>query len=245
MPEPLADLSAQALQEAAEATWPAAEVVRDGGIATPRGMGAGGRVSASRIVSPEWREADLEAALARHRAWGQPPLVRALDDDARLNAFLDAQGWRRFKPTAILTRPVTALTDRPVPGMAAFAIWPPLAIQREVWAAGGVGPERLAVMERVAGPKAALLGRLRDRVAGTAFVAAHGPVAFIHAVEVEPGLRRHGVGATLVRKAALWAADAGAALLALAVARENAGALALYRSLGFDEAAGYAYWRRD
>lgn len=241
--EPPAGVPLAAVLEAAEATWPPAEVARDGGIETGRGMGAGGRVSASRAASPDWREADLQAAVARHLAWGQPPLVRAWDDDTRMNAVLAAGGWQRFKPTAILLRPVAALMAQPVPPMAAFALWPPLAIQRELWAAGGIGPERQAVMQRVAGPRAALMGRVRDRVAGTAFVAAHGPVAFLHAVVVEPGLRRHGVGATLVRKAAHWAAGSGASALALAVARENAGAMALYDSLGFTEAAGYAYWR--
>lgn len=235
----------QALLAAAEATWPPAEVARDGGIETGRGMGAGGRVSASRAVAPDWREADLEAAVARHRAWGQPPLVRAMEDDARLNAALAAGGWRRFKPTALLSAPVAVLTGTPVPRMAAFALWPPLAVQRELWEAGNIGPARQAVMDRVAGPKAALLGRVRDRVAGSAFVAAHGPVAVLHAVEVEPGLRRHGTGAALVRKAAQWAAGEGATDLALAVARGNAAALALYDALGFAEAAGYAYWQRD
>lgn len=237
--------SLAALLAAAEATWPPAEVARDGGIETARGFGAGGRVSASRAVAPDWREADLEAAVVRHRAWGQPPLVRAMEDDARLNAVLEARGWRRFKPTAILTAPVAALAGHPVPAMAAFALWPPLAIQRELWALGGIGPERQAVMARVAAPKTALLGRVRDRPAGAAFVAAHGPVAFLHAVEVAPDLRRQGVGAALVRKAAQWAGATGAHTLALAVARGNAGALALYDSLGFAEAAGYAYWARD
>lgn len=242
MPEGGADRAA--LLAAAEATWPPAEVARDGGIETGRGLGAGGRVSASRVVAPDWCEADLEAAVARHRAWGQPPLVRAWVDDTRLNVVLAAGGWQRFKPTAILSLPVAALTDRPVPAMTAFALWPPLAVQRELWAEGGIGPERQAVMERAPAPKAALMGRVKDRVAGSAFVAAHGPVAFLHAVEVTPALRRHGIGAALVRKAAQWAAGAGATTLALAVARENAGALALYRSLGFTEAVGYAYWRR-
>lgn len=241
----MSEVGRAALLAAAEATWPPAELARDGGFETGRGFGAGGRVSASRAVAPDWAEADLEAAVARHRGWGQPPLVRALDDDARLNATLAASGWQRFKPTAFLTAPVARLTERPVQRMAAFALWPPLAIQREVWEAGGIGPERQAVMERAAGPKTALLGRIRDRVAGCAFVAVHGPVAFLHAVQVEPALRRHGVGAALVRKAAEWAHGAGAEVLALAVARENAGALALYDALGFEEAAGYAYWRRD
>ena len=234
-----------AVLAAAEATWPPVEVARDGGFQTGRGLGAGGRVSATRVVAPDWREADLEAAVARHRAWNQPPLVRALDDEARLHELLERRGWRRFKPTAILVVPVAALAGTPVPRMAAFDAWPPLAVQRDLWRAGGITAARQDVMARAAQPKTALLARINDRVAGAAFVAVHAGVAVLHAVEVEPALRRHGAGEALVRKAAIWARAEGAAALALAVSRANTGAVALYDKLGFTEAAGYAYWQRD
>lgn len=233
------------LLAAAEATWPPAEIARDGGFETGRGLGAGGRVSATRAIAPDWQEADLDAAVIRHRGWRQPPLVRAFEDDARLNALLRDRGWQRAKPTAILAAPIACLAGQPVADMAAFTVWPPLAVQRDLWRAGGIGPERQAVMDRAPRPKAALLARIHDRVAGAAFVAAHGPVAILHAVEVDAALRRHGAGEALVRKAALWARGEGISTLALAVSRDNAGAVALYRKFGFTEAAGYAYWQRD
>ena len=57
-------------------------------------------------------------------------------------------------------------------------------------------------MERVAPPRAALLGRLHDRAAGAAFVAADGPVAMIHAIEVAPAFPRPGLAGWLSRVAA-------------------------------------------
>ena len=240
-----AGVTLPALLEAAQATWPPAEVARDGGFETARGRGAGGRVSASRTVTPDWREADLEAAVTRHRAWGQPPLVRAFDTETRLQDLLGQLGWQRFKPTAVLATSIAALAVKPVARMAAFEAWPPLEIQRELWRAGGIGAARQEVMARAAQPKTALLARINDRVAGVAFVAVHAGVAVLHAVEVDPALRRHGAGEALIRKAAIWGGAEGASAVALAVSRANAGAVALYDKLGFTEAAGYAYWQRD
>ncbi len=117
----------------------------------------------------------------------------------------------------------------------------PLECQAEIWAAGGVGPARLAVMARARGPKTWLLGRAADRPAAAAFVAAHGGVAMLHALEVSPAARRAGLGSAMTRAAARWAADNGAGVLALAVTEANAPARALYAGLGFRESGGYHY----
>jgi ribosomal protein S18 acetylase RimI-like enzyme len=97
------------------------------------------------------------------------------------------------------------------------------------------------VRARAAEPRSFLLGRLDDRPAGCAFVAVHGDVAMLHAVEVAPLARRNGLGARMTRAAAVWAQARGAATLALAVTRANAPALALYRGLGMAEAGAYHY----
>ena len=59
---------------------------------------------------------------------------------------------------------------------------------RALWAEGGIGPARLAVMDRVTLPKTAILGRTGDRAAGVAFVAATGDCAMLHALEVDDPL---------------------------------------------------------
>jgi hypothetical protein len=86
--------------------------------------------------------------------------------------------------------PVAALIAD-LPGLTAFPHWPPLEIARSLWAEGGIGPARIAVMDRVAGANAALLGRTGDRPAGVAFVACHGAEAMLHALEVAGSQRRN------------------------------------------------------
>lgn len=232
-----------AVAAAFEATWPATETVRCGGIVVGRGRGAGGRVSSARADGP-WCERDLDAAEAQHRAWDQPPLFRAWDDDRELISALTTRGYRPDTPTLVMAAPIGALTDRPLPRVTAFAVWPPLAIQREIWAAGSIDPARQAVMEQVPEPKAALLGRIRDRAAGAGFVACHGDIGMVHAVEVLPDFRRQGLAGWMMRQAAFWAADHGATRIALAVSRANAGAQATYASLGFAQAGSYTYHLR-
>ena len=96
-------------------------------------------------------------------------------------------------------------------------------------------------MDRVQGPKTALLARTGDRPAGVAFVACHGTEAMIHALEVRPDQRRQGVGQSLLQAAANWAADQGAARLSLVVTRQNAAARALYARLGMCLVGQYHY----
>ena len=82
------------------------------------------------------------------------------------------------------------------------------------------------------------------QLGGVAFVAADGPVAMIHAIEILPGFRRKGMATWLIRKAAEWAQAQGATRLALAVSRRNTSARALYDRIGFAEIGGYGYWVR-
>jgi ribosomal protein S18 acetylase RimI-like enzyme len=119
----------------------------------------------------------------------------------------------------------------------------PLRAIADVWAAGGIGPERLAVMARAPAPKIYLLGRREDRVAGAGFAALSGDAAVLHALEVAPAARRRGIAAAMVRAAATWAVEQGAGRLLLAVTCRNAPAIALYRGLGFEETVEYHYRR--
>ena len=235
-------MNARDLSEAFEATWPAAEYADAGGFRVGRGLGGGGRVSSARRIGA-WTETDIDVAIAIQRGWNQPPMFRLDDDDAQIIAALKARGFERTTPTAIMALPVAALTDLDVPQVTAFSVWPPLAIQRDIWSAGNVGSGRQAVMDRVTGPRAALLGRIKDRAAGAGFVAVHGNVAMIHAIEVLPEWRRLGLAGWMMREAASWAGDNGALTLALAVSRANASAVALYEKQGFSETTGYAYYQ--
>ncbi|HRO13940.1 MAG TPA: GNAT family N-acetyltransferase [Paracoccus sp. (in: a-proteobacteria)] len=224
------------------ATWPAAEYAEAGGFRVGRGMGAGGRVGSGRAAGP-WSDADIDRIVRIQRNWGEPPLIAVDDDDAALAATLKARGWLRHRPTLVMQAQVSALTDREIPPVTAMDLWPPLAIQRDIWADQGIDAARQAVMERTPGPKAAILGRVQDRAGGAAFAAVHGPIAMVHAVAVLPPLRRMGLAGWMVRRAATFAANQGAARLVLTVRQSNEGALALYAGLGFIPCGGYSYWK--
>ncbi len=233
------------------ATWPAAEYALAGGLVVGRGAGGGGRVSCARRLELDGAlaggniGADVDAAEARHHVWGQPALFAVEREDAALAHALRRRGYGETEPTLILSSPVAPLCEPAIPPITAMELWPPLAIQRELWVACDVGPERQAIMERVQTPKAAIIGRVNDRAAGACFVASQGEVAMMHALAVLPEWRGRGLGAWMVRRAAQFGRAQGATQLGLTVTEDNAGARAFYGRLGFSEIGGYSYWRRD
>ena len=228
-------MTPETLADVMEATWPPAHRWTIGPFSLRDGGGGGKRVSAASVDGPFTPE-DLIAA---ETAMADPLFLVRTGDDA-LDAALDARGWRIVDPVVAYAAPVTQLASE-VPHLSAFPHWPPLEIARSIWAEGGIGPARMAVMDRVTGPKAAILGRIADRPAGVAFVACHGPDAMVHALEVQPSQRRQGLGQTLLIAAANWAAEQGATRLSLVVTRQNAAARALYTRLGMECVGQYHY----
>ena len=228
--------SPAALARAMEATWPPAAARRLGPVLLREGRGGGGRVSAA-TVEDTWSEADIDAAEA---VMGRP-LWRVRSGEDALDAALAARGHALRDPTRLWWAEAAALAPEAPERLTGFAVWPPVAIMRDLWAAGGIGPERLAVMARVEVPKTGLLARAADRPAGVAFVAAVEGVAMVHAIEVAPASRRRGVGLSLLRHAAWWARVRGARHLALAVTEGNGPANALYARTGMTPAPGYHY----
>lgn len=224
---------------ALDATWPAARTFRSGAFMVRDGQGGGKRVSAAQAAVPE-AEAGIDQAEADMTALGQTPLFLLREQDVALDRALADRGYGLVDPVSVLICPLSGLTDQPVPSLAAFVIWEPLAIMAEIWAAGGIGPARLDVMHR-ASVKTGILARHGQRPAGTAFVAVHGAYAFVHAVEVLPAHRRVGVAGWMMRKAALWAQAQGATQMVVLCTKANTPALALYSGLGFEPVAQYHY----
>ncbi len=223
-----------------DGTWPAAGYEVCGPFTLRAGQGGGNRVSAATLAAPLGPD-DLARAEAAMRALGQPPLFMIRPGDAALDGILAARGYALRDATVIHACPVRQLSDLPLPRVTVFTIWQPLAIMREIWAAGGIGPQRLAIMERAAGPKTGLLARYNDRPGGAAFVAIHAGIAMLHALEILPHQRAQGLGGWMMRGAALWAAGQGAHTISTACTRENAGANALYASLGMAVVGQYHY----
>ncbi|TVQ05044.1 MAG: GNAT family N-acetyltransferase [Roseinatronobacter sp.] len=228
---------AASLMAALDATWPAQATHTQDGWRLRDGAGGGKRVSAA---SPLHDDAPLSTAEAWMQARGQRPLFRLTAGEATLDAVLTGRGYNLLDPTVIYAGPVADLARKPG-HVSLFDIWPPLAIMRDIWAEGGIGPARIAVMERACTPKTGLVARIEDRAAGVAFCALHDKIAMVHAIEVLPHMRRKGVGALIVQGAAWWAQAQGAHMLALAVTDANTGARTLYERLGLQVCARYHY----
>ena len=226
-----------------DGTWPAASYETIGPFLVRQGLGGGSRVSAATRVG-DVTATDIEVAEAAMLAMGQKRIFCLRPGDQALDAALEQREYDILDPVNIYACPAAALTDKPVPPVTAFAIWEPLAIMREIWAAGGIGPERLAVMDRAAGPKTGLLIRRSDQPAGVAFVAIHQGVAMVHALEILPDHRRKGLGQWAMRAAAFWALDNGAQTLSVICTKANQGANGLYNALGMQNVGGYHYRHR-
>lgn len=223
-----------------EATWPPAAMRQVGPWLIRDGQGGGQRVSAASAAGV-WTDQDIPAAEAAMQALGQSPLFVIWPEEMTLDAALAARGYHKHDPVVIYEASCPALAEPPPAPLTTFPHWPPLGIARALWAEGGIGQARLQVMERVAGPKTVILGRIGDRAAGVAFVAATGDCAALHALDVSPPLRRQGSAHNILRAAAAWAQQNGASRLILLVTEANTPARHLYASLGLRVVGHYHY----
>lgn len=223
----------ETLLAAMEATWPPASSRRLGPWRLRDGAGGGKRVSAA-TVEGDWHPDDI----ARAAAAMTPPLFMLRPQDAALDAALTAQGYRLLDPVVLYAAPLDAFAPSPP---TTLAHWPPLPEAAQLWASGGIGPARLAVMQRAATAKTVLLARKDGVAAGVAFVAVHDGIAMLHALDVSPPHRRQGFAQILLAGAAQWSAGHGAARLALAVTEANLPARGLYQKLGMNAVTRYHY----
>jgi N-acetylglutamate synthase len=191
----------------------------------------------------------LDAALAEVAGWygdrGLPARF-TIPTPARelLDGALAARGWRSYNPTAVLTADLAVLLRRPAP------------VELPVTIDAAPGPDWLGLYHYRGGtslpPVArALLAGAREpgfavlRDGGRPVAIARGSVdegwVGVTAVEVDPGHRRRGLGTAVTRAILDWGRSRGATSAYLQVADDNAGALALYDTLGFARHHGYHY----
>jgi N-acetylglutamate synthase len=231
---------AERLLSVLEATWPPAARETVGPWTIRDGRGGGKRVSAA-TARTAFAPGDLALAEDAMRALGQPLLFMIREGEESLDALLASRGYEVVDPVDAFAAPIARL-DLPKPArLTVIPAWPPLAIQRELWAEAGIGPARLAVMDRAPEPRTALLGRMDDRAAGTAFLGLHDGMAMLHALEIQPRFRRRGLGRHMMAGAVHWAREHGARDFALVVTKANAEAQALYASLGLARVGQYHY----
>lgn len=225
------------------ATWPASETQTVGRFTVPASDPGGNRVSAARLTDASATTAtaeDVAKACDAMRAQGRAPLFQVLDHQTPLSDLLDAQGYTARDHTDAMVIRAADLAATPPP-VTAFTIWPPLAIQTELWEAGGITAPRRAIMARATCPKTSLFGRITDKPAGAAFIGVHGDIAMLHALEIAPIGRRKGLATHMMRTAAKWAAESEATWLTILVTQQNDAAWGLYASLGLKPVGTYHY----
>lgn len=208
------------LKAVLSATWPPAGAVQHGGFTIRQSYGGGSRVTAATLIAPEFLEADIDGAEAKMRSLGQRAIFRIGAGQERLDAALEQRGFAVTDPTVFYTAPVAHLAKITPPRLSVFDVWPPLAIMTDLWAREGIGA---------------------DQPAGTGFVAAHDGTAMLHALEISPNFRRHGLGRFMIGHSAAWAKAQGSTLFALAVTLSNTTACGFYEALGMVRAGGYHY----
>lgn len=234
-------LKADAIFETLDKTWPAARQFKLSAWTLREGKGGGKRVSAA--TASDFAEPQaIHQAESEMRRMGQTPLFMIRPEDNALDRALSDRGYEIVDPVTIYAIRCEEIAKRPAPAEA-IESWPPLAIQKDIWNEGGVGPARIDVMERAQDPRVTILGRVGDRSAATVFLGMYQDIAMLHALETRQSLRRKGAGRLLMRAAAHWAALQGAEWLTLAVVTDNVPANTLYRVLGMEPVTTYHYRR--
>lgn len=232
--------TARALCEVVDVTWPAASKILLHGATIRDGQGGGSRVSAATtdtvLTDPALQEA--EAAML---AFGQTPKFMVRPGDDALDVRLAKANYAIQDETCLYAAPIDEIAAMKPPPVTVFQVWPPLQSQIEIWAAGGIGLERIAIMRRATCRKASFLGRANDRPAGTVYAGIHDGIAMLHALEISAQDRRQGLGAHMTRAVAVWAQKYRATHLTLAATRANTAAHALYTSLGMRVVGQYHY----
>lgn len=231
-------MTPETLSAVMEATWPPKAATRHGPWTIRDGANGGKRVSAA-TATDDWQMQDIALAETEMRALGQSPLFLIRGGDEALDAALAARGYGIVDPVMAYTMSADALPH--AAPMTTFPHWPPLSIARSLWAEGGIGPARLAVMDRAPGPKTAILSRTGDRPSGIAFVAMHGTTAMLHALEVSPRHRKQGSAQNILNAAAAWTRAQDGHTLSLVVTVANIAARQLYASRGMQVVGHYHY----
>lgn len=195
------------------------------------GAGGGKRVSSAVLTAERFDVSDL----------AEVDLVQIREGQEEIDTKLAELGYKVVDPTLIYTCRLDQEKRYEIPPITSFEIWPPLQLMRDIWGAGGISAQRVDVMDRVRGPKTALLGRVNEHAGGAGFVAIHDGTAMLHALEILQAARGFGLGRYLSQAAMNWGADNGATQFALAVTDANQVAKKLYVSLGMSVAARYHY----
>jgi GNAT superfamily N-acetyltransferase len=238
------------IEQAALWAWPPKETAWEDGWLLRAGGGRTRRINSARTLVFA-AGADVEKAIARVQRWYAARALPAcfqlteLAAPAALDAVLEALGYRRLTPSAVLLidaagveppgREPIELQTRPTP-LVMNAVCDPR------W-----GPDvrraRAELFARIRKPHVFAVLTEGGQPAAGGLCVVDGELAGILAMRTEVPFRRRGLARAVFRRLAAWARNAGAKRIYLQVEDDNAAAQALYRPFG--AALAYRYWYRE
>jgi GNAT superfamily N-acetyltransferase len=226
--------------EAIDVTWPAEKFLEIPKWKLRRSAKGGKRVSAATAIgAPDI--SDIKLAENKMVQWHQDKLFMIKKNEILLDEALSASGYRVIDPTNIWSISSKKLSIQETLPVKAFTIFPPLAIQRELWRENHIPPSRIEIMDRVKTHKTTIFGRINARPAASAFVAVSNKFAMVHALVVDKKCRRQGMGKFVMQKVGSWAYQMGAESVVALCTEKNCSANILYKSLGMQVIGKYHY----
>ncbi|MDA2811967.1 GNAT family N-acetyltransferase [Nocardiopsis sp. RSe5-2] len=223
--------------------WPAAEVEVRGGWRLGADGGVTRRANSALPVGPEPR---IEAMEAFYRERGITPCVQVWSGDpgtdealvARVDAALEARGYRAEQSTLLMTRPLGAA---PAPPEGVDVLPGPDERWRAVADASGESPTRTQGALRILG-RAPVVGYAVDADgAARGSVAVGGGRCGIFTMTTVPAERGRGRAGRIMDALLAWAHAKGAHEAYLVVEADNAAAVRAYGRAGFVKVGGYRY----
>lgn len=232
--------------------WPASSVHYDGSWSiriTPNHPAK--RLNSVNPLDPgdtENIEKRVAAAAERFRAAGRALIFRLSPlAPQKLESYLEKSGWTRFDESLVMIADLAdvdlsdAREQEPERDTDRFAA-ASLRVQAE-------SPEKKSslvdVINAIRPAKGLFVREDADVPVSAAICICDGAMAGLLGIETAELERRRGHGRAIVKTALKWAVMQGARKAWLQVEVGNAGAIALYQSMGFKEAYRYAYWRAE
>ena len=236
------------IERAAVRGWPALQMASlDGWLLR---SSSGGSVRANSVSALDYSGSDLDASLAQVIAFyhARNALPRFTIADVSVphgrDADLAAGGWSRRGDHVTMARAIAAADAEPrasesltiVPHPSPTPDWYRVYLE-------GLSGDRKAVapriVERVPPPLCFFSGVRDGRVIAAGLSVLDGPVASVQCMATLPEARRTGAASALLAAIEDYAREGGARRLYLQADGGNAGAIALYRRVGFSVAGHY------
>jgi len=164
---------------------------------------------------------------------------------AALSRHLDAEGWSRFDESMVMRMPLTkASVENVIDQIPLKDIGRFVSAALKVHDADPLLRPGLSEIIGAIQPEAGLFASERGDEALATLICVHdGDLAGLFDIATDKSVRRQGHGRQLILSALKWARLRGAREAWLQVEADNAPALSLYASLGFEEVYRYHYRR--